>query len=92
MHNYVCGLVLPFSVAIESYTVRLLGDTAEFVMVFSSAVTLTPNQCFFDKLLFADSNDSPNNVYQLSTLVFVVTAMSPIVSWHSWIPETSGQP
>lgn len=40
---------------------QLLGDTAEFVVIFSSPVNLTSSQCFFDKLLFANSNDTSDD-------------------------------
>ena len=47
--------------------VQLLGDTAEFLIIFSSPVTLTSSQCFFNKLLLASSNntsDDPFFTYQ----------------------------
>lgn len=45
-----------------SYTVRLLGDTAEFVFTFSAAVNITSSRCFFDKLLLG--NDAMDNFFR----------------------------
>lgn len=42
---------------------QLLGDTAEFLVIFSSPVTLTSSRCFFDKLLLANSNDTSDPLF-----------------------------
>jgi hypothetical protein len=55
--------ILLDAVAIDEYMVELLGDTAEFLVIFSSPVTLTSRECFFDKLLLVSSNDTSDDTY-----------------------------
>lgn len=49
--------------AIDSYTVRLLGDTAGFTLTFSVPVNITSATCFMNKLWLANSENTSDSLF-----------------------------
>lgn len=49
--------------AIDSYTVRLLGDTAGFTMTFSTLINITSAPCFMNKLWLANSDNTSDPLF-----------------------------